>query len=107
MNSETAVSSEGFGNRRNARGPANFAVEIEGLTPQGETFRADAMTEVVSCSGATLITDINVERGTALRLKAPFRVVFEAEVNGIWTHPADGRQRVGVKLIRPATWLSD
>jgi|SRR5262252_4837315 len=108
MKNETAIrSNEGPENRRNARVPVNFAVEIEGQTPHGEIFRASAKAEVVSCAGATLITDVMVERGTVLRLTAPFGSGFDAEVNGIWMNQADGRQRVGVKLIRPSTWLSD
>jgi len=108
MNNETAIgSNEGLGSRRNARVPVNFAVEIEGQTPYGEIFRVDAKAELVSCAGATLVTDVIVEQGTALRLTAPFGSAFDAEVTGIWMNQADGRQRVGVKLIRPPTWLSD
>src|SRR5215813_7840557 len=105
---EIAMSSnKGFEKRRNARVPVNFAVEIEGQTPYGEIFRADARAELVSLAGATLITDVIVAPGTALRLTAPFGSGFDAEVVGIWMNHADGRQRVGVKLIRPSGWLSD
>ena len=108
MNYETSVrGNEGFQNRRNARVPVNFEVAIEGHDRKGDKFHVDAKAELVSCAGATLITDVIVERGTALLLKAPFGSVFEAEVNGIWMNEADGHQRVGVKLIRPPTWLSD
>jgi hypothetical protein len=94
-------------NRRNARVPVNFDVEIEGQTSHGDAFCVDAKAELISCAGATLITDVMVERGAALRLTAPFGSVFEAEVNGIWMNEADGHQRLGIKLIRPPTWLSD
>ena len=108
MNEELTVrSNEGLRNRRNPRVPVNFDVEIEGQTLQGDVFRVDARAELVSCAGATLITDLIVEPGAKLRLSAPFGSVFEAEVNGIWVNEADGQQRVGVKLIRPPTWFSD
>ena len=108
MNNEmTGRRDEGLRNRRNARVPVNFDVEIEGTTHSGELFRVNAKAELVSCAGATLITDLTVEPGTAVRLTAPFGSGFEAEVNGIWTNESDGQQRVGVKLIRPSTWLSD
>jgi len=103
----TVRSNEGLRNRRNARVPVSFHIKIEGQTSHGDAFHVDAKAELVSCAGATLITDVIVERGAAVRLTAPFGSVFEAEVNGIWTNEADGQQRVGVKLIRPPTWLSD
>jgi len=62
---------------------------------------------LVSRAGATLIADVIVEPGAAVRLTTPFGSVFEGEVNGIWVNEADGQQRVGVKLIRPKSWLSE
>lgn len=108
MNNEmTGRSDEGSINRRNPRVPVNFDVEIEGQTRRGVLFRVAAKAELVSSFGATLIADVIVESGAAVRLTTPFGAVFEAEVNGIWVNEADGQQRVGVKLIRPQTWISE
>jgi hypothetical protein len=92
---------------RSPRVPVNFAVEIEGRTPSGDTFRAQAEAVRVSRGGATLITDARVEEGATLRLTPPFGRTLSAEVNGVWTDETDGRQRIGVKLLEENGWFAE
>jgi hypothetical protein len=92
---------------RSPRVPVNFAVEIEGRTASGDTFRASAEAVRVSRGGATLITDARVEAGATLRLTPPFGRTLRAEVNGVWTDEADGRQRIGVKLLEENGWFAE
>ena len=42
---------------RSPRVPVEFSVALEGLTPGGELFHADALAVKVSRGGATLLTD--------------------------------------------------
>lgn len=92
---------------RSPRVPVNFTVEIEGLTTKGEPFRVSAEAVRVSRGGATLITDVDVGPGTAVRLTPPFGRVLDAEVNGVWTDKTDGHQHIGVKLLDPNGWFAE
>jgi hypothetical protein len=92
---------------RSPRVPVNFTVELEGIGPEGEPFRGTAEAVRVSRGGATLITDLRVRAGTVLRLTPPFGHPLEAEVNGVWTEEADGRQHIGVKLLDPNGWFAE
>src|SRR5256885_17143062 len=81
---------------RSPRVPVNFTVELEGRTRMGEPFYVHAAAVKVSRGGATLVTDAALEVGSVVRLTPPFGRTIEAEVNGIWTDDADGKQRIGV-----------
>lgn len=92
---------------RSPRVPVNFTVELEGRTVGGEPFRVEAEAVKVSRGGATLITDVEVEAGSRVRLTPPFGRSLDAEVNGVWTDEADGRQHIGVKLLDPNGWFAE
>ena len=92
---------------RSPRVPVDFAVELEGRTPGGEPFHVQAEAVRVSRGGATLITDAAVELGTVVRLTPPFGRSIDAEVNGVWTDDADGKQRIGVKLLDANGWFAE
>ena len=92
---------------RSPRVPVNFSVELEGVTTGGEPFRVRAEAVRVSYGGATLITDVVVGPGTAVRLTPPFGGVLGAEVNGVWTDKTDGRQHIGIKLLDPNGWFAE
>jgi hypothetical protein len=87
--------------------PVDFAVELEGQSLGGEPFRVHAEAVKVSRGGATLITDAPLEMGAVVRLTPPFGRAIDAEVNGVWTDQADGKQRIGVKLLEPNGWFAD
>ncbi|HYH86847.1 MAG TPA: PilZ domain-containing protein [Pyrinomonadaceae bacterium] len=92
---------------RSPRVPVNFAVEIEGEDAAGRPFNVAAEAVRVSRGGATIITEIAMSVGIRLRLTPPFGRALEAEVNGVWTDEADGRQHVGVKLLDPNGWFAE
>ena len=92
---------------RSPRVPVNFAVEIEGRSETGEPFRQNAEAVRVSRGGATLITDVSVRPGAAVRLTPPFGRALDAEVNGVWVDETDGRQRIGVKLLDQNGWFAE
>jgi len=92
---------------RSPRVPVNFAVELEGRTSAGDPFHVTAEAVRVSRGGATLVTDIDVAAGTPVRLTPPFGRPLEAEVNGVWADEADGRQRIGVRLLDPNGWFAE
>jgi PilZ domain len=92
---------------RSPRVPVDFTVELEGRTRDGEPFHVQAEAVRVSRGGATLITDAAVELGTVVRLTPPFGRSIDAEVNGVWTDDADGRQRIGVKLLDAHGWFAE
>ncbi|HEY0377107.1 MAG TPA: PilZ domain-containing protein [Pyrinomonadaceae bacterium] len=92
---------------RSPRVPVEFAVALEGLTPGGELFQADALAVKVSRGGATLVTDAAVTVGARIRLTPPYGRTVEAEVNGVWTDSSDGKQRIGVKLLDANGWFAD
>lgn len=104
LNRETAVPSQ---RPRSPRVPVEFAVVLEGHTPEGEQFQSDAIAVRVSRGGATLLTDASVEVGATVRLTPPYGRTIEAEVNGVWTDDADGKQRIGVKLLDSDGWFAE
>jgi hypothetical protein len=92
---------------RSPRVPVSFAVELEGMSREGELFRVKAEAIRVSRGGATLVTDLAVETGSVLKLTPPFGRSLEAEVNGVWTDEANGRQHIGIKLLDPNGWFAE
>ena len=84
---------------RSPRVPVDFAVELEGRTPDGEAFHVQAEAVKVSRGGATLITEAQLALGAIVRLTPPFGRAIDAEVNGVWTDQTDGKQHIGVKLL--------
>ncbi|HEX8141956.1 MAG TPA: PilZ domain-containing protein [Pyrinomonadaceae bacterium] len=92
---------------RSPRVPVDFAVELEGRTPEGEAFHVQAEAVRVSRGGATLITDASVGLGTVVRLTPPFGRPIDAEVNGVWRDETDGKQRIGVKLLDVDGWFAE
>jgi hypothetical protein len=92
---------------RSPRVPVDFAVELEGHTPAGQPFHVQAEAVKVSRGGATIITDAQLAMGAIVRLTPPFGRTIDAEVNGVWTDPADGKQRIGIKLLEPNGWFAD
>jgi hypothetical protein len=92
---------------RSPRVPVDFTVELDGVAVNGLPFHAQAAAVKVSRGGATLITDAPLQVGARVRLTPPFGRSLEAEVNGVWMDEADGKQRVGVKLLEPNGWFAD
>lgn len=92
---------------RSPRVPVDFSVELDGQSPDGQAFHVQASAVKVSRGGATLITDAPLNVGARVRLTPPFGRSLEAEVNGVWTDEADGKQRIGIKLLEPNGWFAD
>jgi hypothetical protein len=92
---------------RSPRVPVNFTVELEGAAGADEPFRVTAEAVRVSRGGATLVTDIPARVGLRVRLTPPFGRALDAEVNGVWTDEADGRQHIGVRLLDPNGWFAE
>jgi hypothetical protein len=92
---------------RSPRVPVNFSVELEGQDAAGEAFHVQAEAIRVSRAGATLITDAHIKAGAVVRLTPPFGRTLDAEVNGVWTDEADGRQHIGVKLLNDNGWFAE
>jgi hypothetical protein len=92
---------------RSPRVPVDFSVELDGVAADGTPFHAQASAVKVSRAGATLITDAPLALGARVRLTPPFGRSLEAEVNGIWTDEADGKQRAGIKLLEDNGWFAD
>jgi PilZ domain len=92
---------------RSPRVPVDFAIVLEGQTPDGEPIHAEALAVKVSRGGATLMTDANINLGARVRLTPPYGRTVEAEVNGIWTDATDGKQRIGVKLLDANGWFAE
>ena len=92
---------------RSPRVPVNFTVELEGDLDKEKPFRVTAEAIRVSRGGATLITDIPARTGMRVRLTPPFGRSLDAEVNGVWTDEADGRQHIGVRLLDPNGWFAE
>lgn len=92
---------------RSPRVPVNFTVELEGRMASGEPFQERAEAVRVSRGGATLITDVALTEGASIRLTPPFGRTLDAEVNGVWVDEADGRQRIGVKLLNENGWFAE
>ena len=92
---------------RSPRVPVEFALEVEGQTPRGDSFKLAAKAIKISRSGATLILDAEVAVGSILKLMPPFGRELDAEINGVWTDHIDGRRRVGVKLLDADGWFAE
>ena len=92
---------------RSPRVPVNFTVELEGDADDAQPFRVTAEAVRVSRGGATLVTDIPARAGMRVRLTPPFGRSLDAEVNGVWTDEADGRQHIGVRLLDPNGWFAE
>ena len=92
---------------RSPRVPVNFAVELEGDDADGGHFHVTAEAVRVSRGGATLVTDVPAHAGLKVQLTPPFGRALAAEVNGVWTDEADGRQRIGVRLLDPNGWFAE
>jgi hypothetical protein len=92
---------------RSPRVPVNFTVELEGHDPSDKPFHVKAEAVRVSRGGATLITDVEVSTGATVRLTPPFGRTLDAEVNGVWNDEADGRQRIGVRLLNENGWFAE
>ena len=93
--------------QRSPRVPVNFTVELEGVDDRGIPFKVSAEAIRVSRGGATLVTDIPARVGLKVRLTPPFGRSLDAEVNGVWTDEADGRQNIGVRLLDPNGWFAE
>ena len=91
---------------RSPRVPVNFSVELEGAGADGTPFKVSAEAVRVSRGGATLISEVRIQDGAAVRLTPPFGRTLDAEVNGVWTD-ADGRQHIGVRLLDPNGWFAE
>ncbi len=92
---------------RSPRVPVNFTVELEGEGADGDPFKVSAEAVRVSRGGATLIAEVRLQVGAAVRLTPPFGRTLDAEVNGVWTDEEDGKQRIGVKLLDPNGWFAE
>ena len=92
---------------RSPRVPVNFVVELEGVAPDEKPFSVTAEAVRVSRGGATLITDVPAAEGMRVRITPPFGRALDAEVNGVWTDDADGRQHIGVRLLDPNGWFAE
>ena len=92
---------------RNPRVPVEFAIEVEGQTPDGKTFHVQAQATKISRGGATILLDADVAVGSIVTLTPPFGRKLEAQVNGVWTEEMDSRQRIGVKLLDSDGWFAE
>jgi hypothetical protein len=92
---------------RSPRVPVEFALGVEGRTPSGQPFKVQAQAIKISRAGATVLVDAEVALGSILKLTPPFGRELDAEVNGVWTDPIDGRRRIGVKLLDEDGWFAE
>jgi hypothetical protein len=92
---------------RSPRVPVEFALGVKGMTAAGEPFEVPAKAVKISRAGATILMDADVSVGSILQLMPPFGQELDAEVNGVWTDPLDGRRRVGVKLLDEDGWFAE
>jgi hypothetical protein len=92
---------------RSPRVPVEFALGVEGRTHSGEPFKIQAQAIKISRAGATILLDAEVALGVVLKLTPPFGRELDAEVNGVWTDPIDGRRRIGVKLLDEDGWFAE
>ena len=92
---------------RSPRVPVEFALEVEGSTPAGESFHVKAQAIKISRGGATIILDREIEVGSVVTLTPPFGKKLEAEVNGVWKDEIDSSQRIGVKLLDTDGWFAE
>ena len=92
---------------RSPRVPVEFALEVEGKSPGGESFNIQAQAIKISRAGATIVLDAEVSLGAIVKLTPPFGRKLDAEVNGVWTDQIDGRRRIGVKLLDEDGWFAE
>ena len=92
---------------RSPRVPVEFALEVEGHTPEGEKFHVKAQAIKISRGGATIVIDREIALGSIIKLTPPFGRTLDAEVNGVWTDEIDSRQRIGVKLLDSDGWFAE
>lgn len=92
---------------RSPRVPVEFALGVEGKTTSGESFNVKAQAIKISRAGATILLDAEVALGAIVKLMPPFGRELNAEVNGVWTDPIDGRRRIGVKLLDDDGWFAE
>ena len=92
---------------RSPRVPVEFALGVEGKTTSGESFNVKAQAIKISRAGATILLDAEVALGAVVKLMPPFGRELNAEVNGVWTDPIDGRRRIGVKLLEDDGWFAE
>ena len=92
---------------RSPRVPVEFALEVEGTTPAGESFHVKAQAIKISRGGATIILDRELALGSIVTLTPPFGKKLEAEVNGVWKDEIDSTQRIGVKLLDSDGWFAE
>ena len=90
--------------RRNRRERLRFPVTVEVPLDDGRTRVVSAQTVVVSHAGATLEVDETILVGMGVQVTPPFGGALLAEVNGAWVE--EGRHRVSIRLIDPASWTS-
>ena len=92
---------------RSPRVPVEFALAVAGKTPGGQPFNVQAQAIKISRAGATILLDADVALGAIVKLTPPFGRQLDAEVNGVWTDPIDGRRRIGVKLLDDDGWFAE
>ena len=92
---------------RSPRVPVEFALEVEGSTPAGESFHVKAQAIKISRGGATIILDREIALGSVVTLTPPFGKKLEAEVNGVWKDEIDDSHRIGVKLLDTDGWFAE
>jgi PilZ domain-containing protein len=92
---------------RSPRVPVEFSLNMEGETSAGEHFNVTAQAVKISRGGATLIVDVDVPVGAIVQLAPPFGGTLQAEVNGAWLDPIDGRSRIGIKLLDSDGWFAE
>jgi hypothetical protein len=92
---------------RSPRVPVEFALTVAGSTSAGESFNIQAQAIKISRAGATILLDADVSMGSIVKLTPPFGRELDAEVNGVWTDPIDGRRRIGVKLLDVDGWFAE
>lgn len=92
---------------RSPRVPVEFSLEVEGRTPNGDSFNLHAKAIKISRSGATIILEAEVAVGSIVKLTPPFGRELDAEINGVWTDQIDGRRRIGVKLLDEDGWFAE
>jgi hypothetical protein len=92
---------------RNPRVPVEFAIEVEGKTPDGKTFHVHAQATKISRGGATIVLDAEVDVGAIVTLTPPFGRKLDAQVNGVWIDEVDSRRRIGVKLLDTDGWFAE
>ena len=92
---------------RSPRVPVEFALTVEGTSATGHPFKIEAQAIKISRAGATILLDVEMNVGAIVKLLPPFGRELNAEVNGAWVDPIDGRRRIGVKLLDEDGWFAE